>query len=93
MNLRELFSKYPLGCESFGAEWLRRWEAIGRLLDAPARVEVFCPPRGEWYAADMDPEISCGAAIVDVASIIHKKRRRVRVALLDGAIVREWPAI
>lgn len=87
---KELFKKHPLGCKSFGAEWLRRWEALGRLLWAPARIYVHCPPRDAWYPADMDPDITCSQALSIAISQLAKKRRGVRVVLLDGAIVKEW---
>jgi hypothetical protein len=92
MNLRELFSNYPLGCESFGAEWLRRWEAVGRLLRTDGRME-FCE-RGIWremagVSRTVGPSVGCL-----LASGMHLRRGSLplRIVLLDGTIVKEWGA-
>lgn len=104
-NLRELFSLYPLGCESFGAEWLRRWEeGIDSLLRQPAKIEVFDEygPNG-WYEIrvyDMpllDGKIELGSKINSIAhaliAAIHEWsvfQTPVRVSLLNGTIIREY---
>lgn len=102
MNLRELFSKYPLDCASFGAEWLRRWEAVGRLLDAPARMSIFSQKndgRTRWGKRSE----GSGGPLADMLQLailpgqtaprpLIKQHKKVRIILLDGTIVREWGA-
>jgi hypothetical protein len=108
MNLRELFSiyhfgfdnfgrwcdhhramhtKHPLGCEEFGAGWLRRWGEIGRLLQSPARMETFID--GKWHVSTAH-----GLAYewFDRPRFAHSRLWSHRLVLLDGTIIREWPA-
>ena len=87
MNLRELFSKYPLGCESFSAEWLRRWHEVGRLLDAKGVRECQLEASGAWYAADHG-----SVAQLLRQGTMYDKRLARRIVLLDGTIVKEWGA-
>jgi hypothetical protein len=68
------------------------WPKVMKLLEAPARIDVHCPPRDVWYPVDMDPQISCGSAIVCTIKQLAKKKRALRVALLDGTVIREWGA-
>lgn len=86
MNLREYFSKYPLGCDSFGAEWLRRW-------NGPTKLKVL--PKGVvWriYAKGTREEMCT------LATEVQKKKRtsgevRFRAGCVvfdDGTIVSEW---
>ena len=91
MNLRELFSRYPLGCESFGAEWLRRWNEVGRLLDAPVNLQFYhggC----DFYGPPLHFR-RLHEALADMrVRITAPNQRRVRIILLDGTVVREWCA-
>ncbi len=86
MNLREYFSRYPLGCESFGAEWLRRWEALGRLLSLVARLE-WRFTRGKWHRWEI-------ATVAELLQFDHRTEMRKdefrRIVLLDGTVIREW---
>jgi hypothetical protein len=87
-NLRERFTLYPLGCESFGAEWLRRWEALGELLQKPARFEVRSA-HGRWrdgYGNEW-PLVDALHFAITAWQWQHSPRR---VVLLDGTIVYEW---
>ena len=92
-NLRELFNLYHDGFQDFGpwldvpefsAEWLRRWEAVGRLLGARALIEIVV---GNGYHAKY--EMTLGGAI-KWGRTQRGKTRRVCVALFDGTIIREW---
>jgi len=89
-NLRELFSLYPLDCESFGAEWLRRWEAVGRLLRRRAEMRELI--KGKWCVS-----LFIGYRLTTVSDYLVKAHELnksegcgLRVILLDGTIVREW---
>ncbi len=88
MNLRELFGKYPLGCESFGAEWLRRW-------NGPAKLRVL--PKGVvWRVhAKGTREEMCAAADEAKAKKTTTGMQRFRaghVVMEDGTVVKEWGA-
>ena len=93
-NLRELFSLYPLGCESFGAQWLRRWEAIGKLLDSRCIIQSR-HGREKWH--DKETWSNVGRAIVAVSEwsmwpCAERYRISYRIVLRDHGrkIVREW---
>lgn len=68
------------------------WPKASALLEAPARIDVYCPPRDVWYPVDMDPQISCGDAMVCAIQQLSKKKRALRVVLLDNTVIREWGA-
>jgi hypothetical protein len=87
MNLRELFSKYPLGCESFGAEWLRRWEVVGRLLDAPAELQCQAHVSKRWWLMKRGSV----AELLTSGTPVNRHLNR-HICLLDGTIVKEWGA-
>ncbi len=89
MNLRELFSNYPLGCESFGGEWIRRWEAVGRLLEMPGRSWVRFPT-GWFYLVNGMVGDLLAVTIRAQERRSHKGALGYRIALLDGTVVREW---
>lgn len=96
MNLRELFSKYPLGCESFNAEWLRRWSEVGRLLDARAQIGV--KQGGTLWYEYYELHKRHGQTVAHCIAHVNERTRidpalRFRIALPDGIIVKEWPAI
>jgi hypothetical protein len=97
MNLRELFSKYPLGCESFGAEWLRRWKAVGLLLEQRCVAEFWSYPDNRWVEFDWSRTDIVNNALVELAEKYGADPsdswgQRFRVSLLDGTIVKEWGA-
>ena len=70
--------------DSDPSAWLRRWEAVGRLLGARALIEIVV---GNGYHAKY--EMTLGGAI-KWGRTQRGKTRRVCVALFDGTIVREW---
>lgn len=91
-NLRELFSLYPLECESFGAEWLRRWEAIGKLLDSPCVVQEQ-DQGGKWLGGEYWS--NTGQAIIATAEEFAYYADTIsppayRVVSGNGAILKEW---
>jgi hypothetical protein len=97
MNLREYFTRYPLGCESYGAQWLELWAALGRVLEMPAQM---------WYGTESWPEKRVTwvqwmgfverHTVADCLETADKTRRSrsglqfARIALLDGSVVKEW---
>jgi hypothetical protein len=92
MNLRELFTLYPLGCESFGAQWLLLWEDLGRLLEKLARVEYFDEFGNDgWYPA-LHATPNVARALIWCIDEWKRHQNRCRIVLLDGTIIREWPA-
>lgn len=90
MNLRQLYSLHPLGCDHFGAQWLELWLALGRLLRMPARVEYH--QGGAWRSwPGMDrvhgPSVG-GFLLFDFGA--HYRGIEIRVVLLTGTVIREW---
>lgn len=85
-HYREMHRRHPLDVPEFGAEWLRRWSEVGRLLEEPANVMVF--DNGQWWSIRHGTVQTC---IVYCSKKHHNERRRI--VLLDGTIVREWPAL
>lgn len=89
------FALFPLDAPEFGAEWLRRWEVVGRLLQKPAMVGVRQgnTERVEWYKLSAKYGRTCARCLAHAI-----ERRRVDpklpmvVRLLDGTIIREWSA-
>jgi hypothetical protein len=82
---REMHRRHPLDVPEFGAEWLRRWEVVGRLLEAQSVRECQLELSRAWYAADNGT----------VAQMLRQCTRydlglARRVSLLDGTIIREW---
>ena len=104
-HFEALFASYTLECVEFGEEWLRRWEAVGVLLEQPAVVEVWIRPdktAGWWVALEethadgTHPTVADCLQYCDIAEkndeaqrVPHQKRR---VVLLDGTVVKEWNA-
>ena len=85
----EMHRRRPLECAEFGAEWLRRWEAVGRLLEAPARLE-WCLRKTwhHWHSGtvfDMIRMVPSAAAMCPM-----KPNEKRRMVLLDGTVIREW---
>ena len=95
---REMHRRHPLECVEFGVEWLRRWEVVGRLLNAQGKM---------WYGTEGWPDkrvawvlwITGGGefySIADCIELAEKMRmsrsglQYMRIALLDGTIIREW---
>lgn len=88
---REMHRRHPLDVPEFGAEWLRRWEAVGRLLEAPAQIQEY--PGGCIFFGGPLRFSTLHEALADMRiRITAPNQRRVRVTLLDGTVVREWPA-
>lgn len=94
---REMHKRHPLECEEFGAEWLRRWEAIGNTLARLVQIQFYGDTR-EWNQSPPHrPWIQLHSALTDCIER-HKAPENtrgyalMRIILLDGTIVREWPA-
>lgn len=89
---KAMHAKHPLECAEFGAEWLRRWEAVGRLLVQRARIEVWSEGDREWSRSAMFdlPTETVGSALRKGSIAIAPLRGRYRIVLLDGTIVKEW---
>lgn len=82
---RRMHGRHPLGCLHFGEKWLQRWEAAGRLLEAPAVRECQFVASRAWYAADHGSvrQLIRQCTMYDLGSAR-------RVVLLDGTIIKEW---
>jgi hypothetical protein len=80
---REMHRRHPLDVPEFGAEWLRRWEAMGRLLVSGARVMVL--ENGQFWMVRIGAVSEC----LRYCTRKHKREKR-QVVLLDGTIIREW---
>lgn len=90
---KAIHATHHLDVPEFGAEWLRRWEAVGRLLEKPSMVGVRQgnTERVEWY------KLSAKYGRTVAHCLTHAiERRRVDpklpmvARLLDGTIIREW---
>jgi hypothetical protein len=89
LRLYDMFDKYPMGCKRIGAEWARLWNELKRYLESWARVEyqdIF--DTSLWHHKTTGRAHEC---LIKAAPWVGLGRRRVK--LLDGTIVREWPAI
>jgi hypothetical protein len=84
LNYRELFTRYPLGREQFDGEWVRLWNEVQRLLDAPAAVFKQGDATDGWATHIV--------ATLLQRAIVGKEWHRGAwcIRLLDGTIVREW---
>jgi hypothetical protein len=88
---RAMHTKHPLGCEEFGAEWLRRWHLVGVLLNLAAAT-WHCPPHdNKWRRMPESGKITVAQAIEYFAEY-DGNHVRSKVTLLNGIIIREWPA-
>jgi hypothetical protein len=91
MNYRELYTKYPLGREQFDGEWVRLWNELGRLLEAPARGSYYSPTYMEWFEIDIPTTVAQALRnAIDLRN--NTPLKMVRVTLLDGTMVKEWGA-
>jgi hypothetical protein len=88
MNLREYFTRYPLGCESFGGEWLELWAALGRVLEMPGTAWVRFPT-GWFYLARGRVGDLLVATMHAKDKRLHKGALGYRVTI-DGTVVKEW---
>ena len=86
----EMHRRHPLECAEFGAEWLRRWEAVGRLFHQRAEMRELI--KGKWCVS-----LFIGHRLTTVSDYIVKAQELhnaegcgLRVILLDGTIIREW---
>ena len=90
---REMHRRHPLDVPEFGAEWLRRWEAVGRLLNRPAKLEFQDCETKRWWVPTFDEqrpetvEDCLERAIFDRRA---KPYHRRVVLAVDGTIIREW---
>jgi hypothetical protein len=89
-----MHAKHPLGCAEFGAEWLRRWGEVGRLLNQRCIIQEL-GQRNAWFDAEDWP--NAGRAILAFHDLWTSYRDTIsppayRITLLDGTIIREWPA-
>lgn len=89
---REMHKRHPLECAEFGAEWLRGWEAVGRLLGRRAEMRELI--KGKWCVS-----LFIGYRLTTVSDYLVKAHELnksegcgLRVILFDGTIIREWPA-
>ena len=89
MNLREYFSKYPLGCDSFGVEWLRRWNGSAVLRVLPEGVVWRVYAKG-----------TCVEMVTLAEEVCCKKRtsgelrfRAGHVVMEEGTIVYVWGSL
>lgn len=90
---KTMHAKHPLGCAEFGAEWSRRWEAVGRLLDAPARIGVRqgSTDTFERYRLKTGHGTTVAHCVEHVVLRLQfDPRLYLRIELLDGTIVKEW---
>jgi hypothetical protein len=88
---REMHRRHLLDVPEFGAEWLRRWETLGKLLEAPACLEVRLKD-GKWYQESRPQPLSAELkeTIEMTMDGIVFASKWYRVVLLDGTIIREW---
>ena len=86
---RRMHTRHPLGCVYFCEKWLQRWDAVGRLLVRPARLEG--KRRTKWFVIDHDTVANSLKFEITRAGIYPlRKGAGCRVVLLDGTIVKEW---
>ena len=83
----EMYAKHPLGCESFGAEWLELWASLGELLGMPGELQCQAHVSRHWWLMRSD---NVGRLLALGAPVNTHLNRRI--ALLDGTIVKEWGA-
>lgn len=86
---RRMHGRYPLGCLYFGEKWLQRWDAVGRLLVRPARLEG--TGRTKWFVLHHDTVAKLlQFEILRAEGYPLRKGAGCRVVLLDGTIIKEW---
>ena len=87
----EMHKRHPLGCAEFGWEWCRRWEALGKLLESPGRVQRKLGSR-QWESrtkASIYPVGTC----LEIAIVARERNPNARLrVIVDGTIIREWGA-
>lgn len=85
---REMHRRHPLDVPEFGAEWLQKWEALGKLLNTQVRV-------GCKSGSDPTQWIECRLNWTFAQALLWLHERQIvgphRITLLDGTIVKEWP--
>lgn len=92
---REMHAKHPLDCPEFGEAWLRRWEAIGRLLQSESITYALFEVG--WAEVARHP---LRHAIGVCVSLNRNDRKRARydrpdgrrITILNGTIIKEWGA-
>lgn len=92
---RKMHRRHPLDVPEFGAEWLRRWEAIGRLLEAPGIVQGRLRGDLRWCAYTVPIAIQALLMKTIHSSAVQfdsSAFEQVTITLLDGTVVKEWGA-
>lgn len=90
---KAMHATHPLDCAEFGAEWLRRWSEMGRLLEAPARIGVRqgSTDTFERYRLKTGHGTTVAHCVEHVVLRLQfDPRLYLRIELLDGTIVKEW---
>jgi RNAse (barnase) inhibitor barstar len=89
-----MWDKHDLGCEHFGEEWLQLWDALGRVLELPVRIE-YLDEFGDdgWYPA-RTARPTLARALVWCVDEWERHQNRVRIVIVGGdlnrTVVKEW---
>lgn len=83
--VHDMWDKHDFGCDRFGEDWLRLWEAVGKLLETSGIRECRFESSQVWYAADRG---MVGQMLRQ--STMYDLGLSRRVVLLDGTIIKEW---
>ena len=89
---REMHTRHPLDVPEFGAEWLRRWSEVGRLLQRQCTIEWWTYIDKKWLVLFWNGTVSEAVEYIDGQYALDPDDtwgRRMRI-LLDGTIIREW---
>jgi hypothetical protein len=94
VQLRAMHTRHPLGCKLFGLRWLRLWDALGRVLELPVRIE-YLDEFGDdgWYPA-RTARPTLARALVWCVDQWERHQNRVRIVIVGGdlnrTVVKEW---
>ncbi len=99
MTMYALYKKHgqALECTTFG-QFCELWPKVCALLDEPAQIEcleaelVRGVPCVYWIVAHGAIDHASVAECIDVAHGEEFAQDARRVVLLDGTVIREWPA-
>lgn len=89
-TLHEHFRADPRGADSFG-KWIedRVWE----MLQRPARVQVWFEGGRAWTSWVLDSgKFSAHTALDALRRYARHTQWHYRIVLLDGTVIKEWPA-
>lgn len=92
---KAMHAKHPLECAEFGAEWLRRWEALWFLLQRSAQLEFQDGNTKRWWVPTFDERRPRTVEdCIETALFEPRAQSHIRRVVLEfnGTIVREWPA-